>query len=247
MNLPQSFKCDLYYVNNGDIVDFPWKTGRIPIRSKLYGNYKVNLFGFLKMKVVNTFNFVNFMLIEHGHIKRGSAEKILSDYINEEIYNSILFSNFFNPRQFLDHESINSFLINKLNENFDPYGLNFIEVDMKDVKFYGKVNEQLLREDEAKHDFLAEKLDVDAMLNDGRVPLNEEKQASIFEEAPKTRVENVEDFEDNGREVRGVVKVKKKETRQDLQNEINQSLFESSRIDLNKDGITKIKLNKKDL
>lgn len=248
LNLPQSFKCDLYYVNVSEIQDFPWKTGRVSIKSKLYGRYKVNLFGTLKMKIFNSAKFISLMLYEHSHITSGNGERILSDLINEEIYDSILFSNFFNPRQFSDKESVNSFILNKLNENFDPYGINFLEVDLKEVKFYGKVNEQLLREDEAKHDFLAEKLDADAILNDGMVSLkNDEltqfKEQTIRKEPPKTTIEN---YEPEGREVSSMVRVKKKETKQDIQNEINQSLFETSRIDVNSDGVTKIKLNKKD-
>lgn len=246
LNLPQSFKCDLYYVNTKEVLEFPWKSSYVPIKSKLYGRYKVMLSGTLSLKVANTQKFVSLLLMEHGHIKRGQGEKFLSALINEEIFDSILFGNFLNPRQFLDYGTINEFLMNKLNDNFDRYGLMLYDVNTKDTKFLGKVSEQLWKEDEAKHEFLAEKLDADAILgcSKGGFDAKEQKEENV--ELSKTHIENVEDYSQNtNREVSTLVKVKKK-TKQEFQNEISQTLFNSSRMDVLDDNMTKVKLNKKD-
>ena len=248
--LPQSFKCDLDFVNTNQIVDFPWKSGRVPIKSKLYGRYKASLFGTLSFRVFDSKKFLSLLLLEHGHIKSGQGEKFLSELLNEEIFDSLLFSNFFNPKQFADNEMISKFLIEKLNENFDRFGLLIENLDTKDVRFFGKVNEQLAKEDEANHEFLAEKLDADMILNEGKVVLEEKvpKQKKLKFEQPKEeqlfKTDEQEFDQESQRQVQTLVKVKKNITKRDLQNEINQTLQNSSRMDLSDNSITKIKLNK---
>lgn len=241
MQLPQSFKCDLYYVNKNPIEQFPWKSGRVSVKSKLYGRYKVNLFGFLTFQIVNTEKFLRLMLMERSHIKENVGGKILSNLINEEICDSILFSKFYNPKQFADKQTMNAYLLNKLNENFDPWGLKFLQVDMQGIKFYGKVNELVMKEDEARQEFLAEKLDVDDMLKSEDF----ENERNVFREESqinKTTVENMQDLENTQRVVSTKVMVKKKNTKQDFQDQISQTLMNNSRFEINDGVVDKIKL-----
>ena len=253
VELPQSFKCDLYYVNLNEVIDFPWHSGRVPIRSKLYGKYKVGLKGTLQLKVLDCLKFLKLMLLERGHIKAGQGEKVLSGLINEEIYDSILFSSFYGPRQFAETNNIDTFLLNKLNENFKSYGLQITAITTRDIKFYGKVNEQLTREDEAANFGFSENLSTDQMLNDGKVVLNNvqaEVPKNYYHQEEQETVNNVDNFNAETQEERQVkqsVKIKERYTNmQDIQNEINNTLGTgSSRIKVTDDKPVKIKLNKK--
>ncbi len=256
VELPQTFKCDLYFINLNQISNFPWHSGRVPIKSKLYGRYKVGLKGILQLKIFDSIKFLKLLLLERGHIKKGQGEKVLSGLINEEVYNSILFSSFYGPRQFADTKNINEFLLNKLNENFKPYGLQIEELSTQDVKFYGKVNQQLTREDEAFKSGFVNDLNTDDILNDGKITLDANAEA----EAPKNyyhqddveQQNNFNEYEDAEtqpeRQVMQSVKIKERyNNMQDIQNEINDTLGTStSRIEVTDEKPVKIKLNKKD-
>ncbi|MBQ7602532.1 MAG: SPFH domain-containing protein [Clostridia bacterium] len=256
VELPQKFKCDLYYVNLGQVLDFPWHTGRVPVKSKLYGKYKVGINGILSFHVVDVAKFLSLMLLEHGHLFSGQGERVLSRFINEEMYDSILFSDFYNPRQFADKQTINQFLLNKLNENFNHYGLIIDNVDTQNVKFFGKVNEQISKESEQMPFSFSTTIDTNAVLGDGTLnlnqPINKQQDKPIFNSNQVAQNADNQPFfeeEDEGyeREVKQKVKVRKKyENIQQVQDEINKTLgTDTSRVDIMEDGPTKIKLNNK--
>lgn len=249
VELPQTFKCDIYYVNLSPVLNFPWHTGRVSIRSKLYGKYKVGLNGTLNLRVTDSAKLVSLLLLEHSHLRSGQGEKVLADFINEEVYDSILFSSFYSPRQFSDKQSINEFLFNKLNENFNNYGLCIDSVNMENVKFYGKVNEQITRESEQMPIGFSQPINTDQVLGmdsptiEPNVPKNfipEQKQYN----APSQSYDN--QSEEKEREVAERIQVRKKYNNiQEVQDEINQSLLTgTSRINIAEDKPVKIKLNK---
>jgi len=250
VELPQSFKCDLYYVNIGQIFDFPWRTGKVPIRSKLYGRYKVGINGKLSFRVTDSAKFVSLLLIEHGHLRSGQGERVLSGLINEEVYDSILFSSFYNPRQFADKQGVNEFLRNKLNENFNHYGLSIDSVDTIDVKFYGKINEQITRESEQMPIGFAQHIDADSVLGEQPITMDDEKikDNKLYQQPPQyqTNQQTTTQSQEQEREVTERIQVRKKyNNMQEIQDEINNVLTEgTSRIDLSKDKPTTIKLNK---
>ena len=242
LELPKTFKCDIYYVNNKPIADFLWRSGKVPVKSKLYGRYKVNLYGTLDFKIDNSSKFVSLMLVENSHIRMGKGEKILSDFFNEEIADSVLFSNFFNPGQFADKANINDFLLNKLNENFEQYGLHVEKVNTQNVEFFGKINEQIKRQDESQLQSLETQFD--------GVPDTQTVQQTVIlqQPTPEERAQAEEELQaleaQPERVVVGAVKQKQKQSISDVQTEINESLFGTSRIDVTE--VDKIKLDKKD-
>lgn len=246
LELPHSFKCDIYYVNTRQIDDFLWKTGKVPIRSKLYGKYKINLEGTLDFSIVDSSKFVSLMLIENSHVRLGKGEKILSGMVNEEIAESILFSNFFNPRQFTDKPTINEFLLNKLNENFEPHGLQIVKVDLQNVEFFGKVTEQIKRQDETNLETINTQLD-DVSVQTPMQNLQSQPQTQQVVQNTQPQQEEAIDVFDQQTErvVVGTVKQKQNQSIMDVQTEINQSLFGTSRVDVG-DTINKIKLENKD-
>ncbi len=246
LELPHSFKCDIYYVNTRQIDDFLWKTGKVPIRSKLYGKYKINLEGTLDFSIVDSSKFVSLMLIENSHVRLGKGEKILSGMVNEEIAESILFSNFFNPRQFADKPTINEFLLNKLNENFEPHGLHIAKVDLQNVEFFGKVTEQIKRQDETNLETINTQLD-DVSVQTPMQNLQSQPQTQQVVQNTQPQQEEAIDVFDQQTErvVVGTVKQKQNQSIMDVQTEINQSLFGTSRVDVG-DTIDKIKLENKD-
>lgn len=249
VELPQSFKCDLYYVNLNPVLDFPWHTGRVSIRSKLYGKYKININGTLNFHITDSAKFVSLMLLEHGHIRSGQGEKVLANLINEEMYDSILFSSFYSPRQFSDKQSINDFLLNKLNENFKHYGIFFDSVNMQNVKFYGKVNEQIMRESEQMPLGYSQNINTDALLGDNVVNFENDIPKTLVQPEQQPNLPNSvynEEQQEKEREVSERIQVRKKYNNiKEVQEEINQSLTtNSSRIDISEDKPVKIKLNK---
>ena len=69
MVMPDNFDCDLYFVNLKPFDNIPWKTGKIGIRSKRYGMYRVKIGGTLSVQVNKPMDFIHLFLYQWYRIK----------------------------------------------------------------------------------------------------------------------------------------------------------------------------------
>ena len=124
--------------------------------------------------------------------------------------------------------------------------MHIVKVDLQNVEFFGKVTEQIKRQDETNLETINTQLD-DVSVQTPMQNLQSQPQTQQVVQNTQPQQEEAIDVFDQQTErvVVGTVKQKQNQSIMDVQTEINQSLFGTSRVDVG-DTIDKIKLENKD-
>ena len=146
MVMPENFECDLYFVNLKTFDNIRWHTGKIGVRSKRYGMYRVKTSGTLSIQVTRPMDFIRLFLYQWSHIPSGKDKKYLSALLDEECQLLLTKSDFTDPNDFLDNNKIAQYLTENLNKNFSKYGIKIENIIVSNTNISGRVATMLQAE-----------------------------------------------------------------------------------------------------
>lgn len=137
---PKSIQADVYYVNKANIENLPFKSPRS--FKALYNSKKVRikLVGTYNARVINSYLFVNTLLMDYSVIKDKTAKLELGDYVGYAML-EVLDKNMFATSEFSSNSEL---VLTKLKERVSK-SLSSIGVEISDIKIEKVILPRALR------------------------------------------------------------------------------------------------------